>query len=88
MDGRLTKFTAVISDRPGGLAELAGTIARSGASVQQVMHERTFGGPDISTVLVQCVVEVRDRSHAEDLFRALGERGIRVVSRSEPMGLS
>lgn len=88
VDGRLAKFTAVISDRPGGLAELAGTIARSGASVQQVMHERTFGGPDISTVLVQCVVEVRDRAHAEELFKALGERGIRVVSRAEPVEAS
>jgi threonine dehydratase len=84
VDGRLAKFTAVISDRPGGLAELAGTIARSGASVQQVQHERTFGGSDISTVLVQCVVEVRDRGHAEELFKALEERGIRVLSRSEP----
>ncbi len=88
VDGRLAKFTAVISDRPGGLAELAGTIGRSGASVQQVMHERTFGGPDISTVLVQCVVEVRDRAHAEDLYRALEERGIRVLSRSEPAPVS
>lgn len=84
VDGRLSKFTAVISDRPGGLAELAGTIARSGASVQQVTHERAFGGPDVSTVLVQCTVEVRDRQHAEDLFQALGERGIRVVSKAEP----
>ena len=85
VDGRLAKFTAVISDRPGGLAELASTIGRCGASVQQVTHERAFGGADISTVLVQCVVEVRDRTHAEELYRTLEERGIRVLSKAEPV---
>ncbi len=85
VDGRLAKFTAVISDRPGGLAELASTIGRCGASVQQVTHERAFGGADISTVLVQCVVEVRDRTHADELYRTLEERGIRVLSKAEPV---
>ena len=31
-DGRLTRFTAIISDRPGGLAALSRVIAESGAS--------------------------------------------------------
>jgi threonine dehydratase len=84
VDGRLVKFDAVISDRPGGLADLAGTIARCGASVQEINHERTFGGADVSTVRVECIVEVRDRAHAEELFEALLSRGIRVVSRAEP----
>jgi len=84
VDGRLVKFDAVISDRPGGLAELATTIARCGASVQEILHERTFGEADVSTVRVQCVAEVRDRAHSEELFQALQSRGIRVVSRAEP----
>ena len=84
VDGRLVKFEAVISDRPGGLADLAGTIARCGASVQEIAHERTFGEADVSTVRVQCIAEVRDRAHAEELFEALQARGIRVVSRAEP----
>ncbi len=84
VDGRLVKFTAVISDRPGGLAELATVLARAGASVQEVTHERRFGGADVSTVMVQCVAEVRDRGHADELFRALEERGIKILARSEP----
>ncbi|MFO0962915.1 MAG: threonine ammonia-lyase [Phycisphaerales bacterium] len=84
VDGRLVKFSAIISDRPGGLAELASTLARAGASVQEITHERRFGGADVSTVMVQCVVEVRDRGHSEELFRALEERGIRILARSEP----
>ncbi len=82
VDGRLVKFTAIISDRPGGLADLAATLAKAGASVQQIHHERTFGEADVSTVMVQCVVEVRDRVHAESLYGALEARGVRVTARS------
>ena len=82
VDGRLVKFTAIISDRPGGLADLAATLAKAGASVQQIHHERTFGEADVSTVTVQCVVEVRDRAHAESLYASLGARGVRVTARS------
>jgi len=84
VDGRLVQFTAVIRDRPGGLAELAATIGAGGASVRQITHERAFGGPDISTVLVLCTVEVRDRGHADELQQLLAERGIRVLDRPGP----
>ena len=33
-DGRLSRFTAVISDRPGGLADLTAQIAAVGASIK------------------------------------------------------
>ena len=78
VDGRLAQFTAVISDRPGGLAELASTIASTGASVQQIEHERAFGEADVSRVLVRVRVEVRDARHLETLKGALAARGIRV----------
>src|SRR6202521_3450272 len=43
-DGRLCRFIAVISDRPGGLADLATQIASTGASIKQVVHDRAFAG--------------------------------------------
>lgn len=85
IDGRLVKFSAVISDRPGGLADLAGTLAKCGASVQDIVHERTFGEADVSTVTVQCIVEVRDHGHAKELFQALHARGVRIMSCSQPI---
>src|SRR5205807_7666566 len=62
-DGRLGRFTAVISDRPGGLADLAAQIASTGASVKQVVHDRAFASPDVSAVSVLCTVETRDHQH-------------------------
>jgi threonine dehydratase len=87
VDGRIVQFTAIIKDRPGGLAELATTLANAGASVKQVSHERAFGGPDISKVQVLCQVEVRGPEHAEQVYAALRDCGITVLERSR-MGLS
>jgi threonine dehydratase len=76
-DGRLTRFTVRISDRPGGLAELCGVIAACGASVNQIDHDRAFSGPDVSATHVVCTVETRDRKHAAALRRALAKAGFR-----------
>ena len=83
-DGRLVQFSATISDRPGGLAELASTIAAAGASVQDIRHERIFGGPDVSRVRVSCVVETRDAKHADELLEAVRARGIAIHERVRP----
>jgi threonine dehydratase len=77
-DGRLTRFTVTISDRPGGLAELCRVIAASGASVNQVDHDRAFSGPDVSATRVVCTVETRDRRHVAALHGALRRAGFRT----------
>lgn len=78
-DGRLVRFTAQISDRPGGLAHLTNLIAEVGASVQQISHDRAFSGPDISKVTVQCTVETRDRDHIEELYEKLRSAKVTVT---------
>lgn len=78
-DGRLTRFTAVISDRPGGLAELTRVVAASGASIKDIEHDRAFSGPDVSAVNAVCTVETRDRAHIRELHRALRRHGFPVL---------
>ncbi len=77
-DGRLCRFSAVISDRPGGLAEFARIIAREGASIVEIVHDRAFAGDDISAVKVHCVVETRDRTHIEELQARLRREGFQI----------
>ena len=77
-DGRLARLVATISDRPGGLANLATIVAQTGASVQQIMHDRVFSGPDVSSVRVVCDVETNDRAHLDRLKRALVAQGIAI----------
>jgi len=78
-DGRLTRFTAKISDRPGGLAVLCRVIAEAGASIKDIEHDRAFSGPDVSAVLAVCTVETRNRAHIATLHRALKKNGFPLV---------
>jgi threonine dehydratase len=78
-DGRLCRFTAEVSDRPGGLALLTRVIADTGASIHDIEHDRAFSGPDVAAVHVLCTVETEDREHIVRLYQRLVEAGIRVV---------
>lgn len=77
-DGRLARFTATISDRPGGLADLATQIAAAGASIKQIDHERAFASSDVSAVRVVCTVETRDRNHLAKLIAHLKSHGVEI----------
>ncbi|MFO1312662.1 MAG: threonine ammonia-lyase [Burkholderiales bacterium] len=78
-DGRITRFTVSIADRPGGLARLAEVIASTGASIKEIVHDRAFAGPDLSAVRVVCVVETTGHDHVRKLHAALAKAGMAVV---------
>ena len=77
-DGRLYRFTATISDRPGGLARFAGLIAETGASIIEISHDRAFSSDDITTVNVHCIVETRDADHIAALRGRLAQEGFQI----------
>lgn len=77
-DGRLCRFTAMISDRPGGLADLATQIASTGASIKQVVHDRAFAGSDVSAVHVLCTVETRNHDHLAEVRERLKQGGVQT----------
>ena len=78
-DGRLSRFTVSISDRPGGLARLAEVIASTGASIKEIVHDRAFAGPNLSEVRVVCVVETTGHAHAAELRRALAQANVALI---------
>jgi threonine dehydratase len=77
-DGRIYRFDALISDRPGGLAHLSGVLASAEANVTEIVHNRTFAGPDLSRVHVLCTVETRDRAHIAEIQQRLAENGVEL----------
>jgi threonine dehydratase len=77
-DGRLFRFTATLSDRPGSLARFAGLIADVGASIIDIAHDRAFSSQDINTVNVHCVVETRDAEHGTGLCERLRMEGFEI----------
>jgi threonine dehydratase len=81
-DGRIYRFDALISDRPGGLAHLSSVLAAAGSNVTEIVHNRTFAGPDLSRVHVLCTVETRDRAHIAEIQHRLAENGVELSSAS------
>jgi threonine dehydratase len=77
-DGRRWRFTTQVSDRPGGIAKLTAAIAAAGASVQEIVHDRAFSGPDVFSTSVQVTVETADRDHVAALARRLEAEGFTV----------
>ncbi len=81
VDGRLCRFEATISDRPGGLAHFTAVLADTGASVKDIAHDRAFAGEDLNTVVVHCVIETRDAEHITAVRDRLQREGFEVAFR-------
>ena len=78
-DSRLWRFTAHVSDRPGGIARLTAAIADAGASVLEIKHDRAFSGPDVFSTTVEVTVEAADRDHVARLYQQLRDGGFQVI---------
>ncbi len=81
-DGRLCRIAVQLDDRPGALARLLALVAATGASVQEVTHDRLFGAENLARVRVAVIAETRDHAHVRALIAALGEGGFAVEQRA------
>lgn len=86
-DGRLIRFEAIVSDRPGGIAALTRVIADAGASIKDISHERAWVDSDIASVRVKCIVECADRAAAVAMFEALETKGYSVEAQEKPTAI-
>jgi threonine dehydratase len=87
-DGRIYRFDVLIGDRPGALAHLSAVLAKAGANVTEIVHNRTFAGPDLSRVHVLCTVETRDRTHITEIQRSLVDNGVELFEGEPPLRTS
>ena len=83
-DGRLWRFTTQVTDRPGGIAKLTAAIAAAGASVQEIVHDRAFSGPDVFVTSVEVTVETSDRNHVVAIYEQLRAAGFSIVPSTAP----
>merc|ERR1712051_769210 len=72
-DGRLVTFSVTVSDRPGGIAELARTISNVGVSIKDIVHERAWVRTNAFAVGVRILAETRNRKHSKELFKLMRE---------------
>lgn len=83
VDGRLWRFRTRIVDRPGGIARLTATIAAAGASVLEILHDRTFSGADVFSVTVEVTVQTADQAQIDALRKRLLDDGFGVSPASQ-----
>ncbi len=73
-DGRLTRLILEIPDRPGVLADIAGTIGTAGGNIIDVSHHRLFAAPSVQAAQLEVMFEARDATHAGEIVAALESR--------------
>lgn len=78
--GRYLHLEVCIPDLPGGLATLLTDLARLGANVLEVAHERILPTLHLDEVEVQLQLETRGVEHTAHLLDGLRERGYRVAT--------
>ena len=77
-DGRLSRLSVVISDRPGALARLAQRIAELGANILQIGQSRGFGQVAIGETEVELILETTGSDHIRRLCEGLHKDGFRI----------
>jgi threonine dehydratase len=77
-DGRLSRLSVVISDRPGALARLSQRIADLGANILQIGQTRGFGEVAIGETEVELILEATGREHIERIGQALQAENLKI----------
>ena len=62
-EGRLSQLRFDIVDRPGQLEAVVAVLSKTGANIVEVSHQRIFTDLPAKAVLLEVVIETRDRSH-------------------------
>jgi threonine dehydratase len=77
-EGRLSQLRFDIVDRPGQLAAILAVLSKSGANIVEVSHQRIFTDLPAKAVLLEVVIETRDRSHLASTIAALKAANVDV----------
>jgi len=79
-EGRQLQLSTVVADTPGHLSQLLAAVARLGANVLRVEHERWNPELDLGQVVVGLVLETRDAAHQREVLGDLAFHGYRIAS--------
>ena len=78
-NGRITKLSVMVMDKPGQLTQLLTAIAETGANIFSVNHDRMVQDIAVSTCIVDIVAETRNKEHSEQMIEAIKAKGFQVL---------
>ena len=73
--GRLARLRVNVRDVPGALADVAALLARLGANIDEVQHQRAFTSLSVERVQIEVVVQTRGVAHIEKILAAMRAEG-------------
>ena len=77
-DGRITRLTFEIDDKPGQLADISRIIGQAGANVVEVIHQRMMQSVSLKQAELEIVIEARDKQHVIETVNELRAAGFSV----------
>jgi threonine dehydratase len=78
--GRILRFSVLLDDRPGALAELLSVIARQGGNILHIDHTQGEGEVPVMMARVEIELETRGREHADALLAAIEKAEYQVTA--------
>ncbi len=82
-EGRYADFTIALQDKPGQLADISAIIARLGANVVGVFHERAGSDTDLNACTLRLTIETRNQEHVDEIKAAITNEGYEIVAELE-----
>ena len=79
-DGRITRLTFAIDDRPGQLSDISRIIGEHGANVIEVIHQRMMQSVSLKQAELEIVIEARDMHHVREIVGALRAEGFSLTT--------
>lgn len=85
-EGRLSRLSIDLPDRPGQLARVSGLIGGVGANILEVYHQRIFTDVPAKGTELNLVIETRDRAHLDQVVTGLKGGGYSVLVKGSGSG--
>ncbi|AHB48886.1 threonine dehydratase [Hyphomicrobium nitrativorans NL23] len=85
-EGRLSRLTIDIPDRPGELSRVSGLVGQAGANIVEVYHQRVFTDLPARGTELNLVIETRDRTQLQAVLTQLEAAGYRVLVKAAQAG--
>lgn len=77
--GRIAIINVELDDKPGKLVEVASVIAKAGANITNVYHDRDSDSEKVNSCILRVICETRNQEHVAAINNALRESGFKLV---------
>lgn len=77
--GGIAIINVELDDKPGKLVEVASVIAKAGANITNVYHDRNSDSEKVNSCILRVICETRNQEHVAAINNALRESGFKLV---------